>query len=94
MITQIDFFKVVGKIMMGNQSLLPRKLLDLRDNVIENKPVFNLCQSSNLLFATKFLFADDPNVQRWLDSWMQAMDRVDKRDKLISPDGLVEQVQL
>ena len=92
MINQLNYFRVGAKSFMGNDSLLSKKLRDLKDDVMKHKPTFLSRQRSDQTFATQFLFAVDVRVQRWLESCMTSRHRSDVNDNFINFNNLIEQV--
>ena len=78
--------------MMGENSVLTKRLGKLEKLVAIEGAMFRTKMRADSSFPTKFLYAVDNKIQRWLGQCTQAMQRDEVNDRLVNFENLVDSV--
>ena len=90
---QIQLFAKASRIFFGKESVLTECLNQLHLEIARNKSSFKNEIALDKFFVTKFMFAIDQRVQRWLKLCKRAENSRNKvNDKCLDLDEVIEQV--
>ena len=92
LLTQLSYLRGASCIFFGTGSLISDRISSLESAIENHKLSFELQTSNDNSFPTKFLYAIDTKVQRWLLQCKEARARDEVNDRIIEFDHLVNMV--